>query len=333
MRTIESLITPVRRRLRVPCLVDRGSDHTSAIFVAGTGRSGTTWVSELINHENEYRFVFEPFKESRVPAAGRFGTRRYLRPDDDDPLLRAAAADILSGRIRDPWTDRFNRRVIAGRRIVKAIRANLLLKWLHVQFGGLPIVLVCRHPCAVVSSYVRHGWYGRVGPFLDQPELLEDHLSPYRSAIEAAGTRLERATVVWCVETLVPLSQFRPGEIHVVFYEHLVSEPGETMDELFRFLGKPEREVPPEKLATKPSMTSRADSAVSSGDADRIRAWHDRLTEREVERILEIVRLFGLDVLYARDPLPNAEQLESLMCESEERPPEHRERAAANDRQ
>ena len=31
------------------------------IFIAGIGRSGTTWVAETINYFNEFRILFEPF--------------------------------------------------------------------------------------------------------------------------------------------------------------------------------------------------------------------------------------------------------------------------------
>ena len=43
-------------------------DHRSSVFLAGSGRSGTTWLSEIINHRRGYRYVFEPFNPSQRSA-------------------------------------------------------------------------------------------------------------------------------------------------------------------------------------------------------------------------------------------------------------------------
>src|SRR5215207_6837022 len=117
------LLQSSRRRFAIRHLVDYGSDHRSTIFLAGTARSGTTWVSELINYRNEYRYIFEPFNDKKVSLAGPFGGRRYLRPEEEDPELLHTASFILSGKIRSNWTERFNRRFISERRLIKDIRA------------------------------------------------------------------------------------------------------------------------------------------------------------------------------------------------------------------
>ena len=35
-------------------------DYRNTIVLAGSGRGGTTWIAEIINYANEYRFIFEP---------------------------------------------------------------------------------------------------------------------------------------------------------------------------------------------------------------------------------------------------------------------------------
>ena len=52
--------------------VDLGKgDHRDAVFLAGSGRSGTTWLSEVINYKGGYRYVFEP---STRPGSARSST-------------------------------------------------------------------------------------------------------------------------------------------------------------------------------------------------------------------------------------------------------------------
>lgn len=302
--------TPLRRRLGIRYVIDPEPDHRRTVFLAGTARSGTTWVSELINVRNEYRYIFEPFKPGKVPEMSAFGSRRYLRPEEDDPELLALAEKVVSGRVRHPWTERFNRRFIADRRIVKDIQANLFLRWLHDRFPGMPMILVLRHPCAVAHSYAKHGWPGSVDALLAQPSLVEDYLQPHVEAIAAAKDSFERALFIWCIETLVPLKQFGPGRLHVVFYERLAEDPGE-IERMFRFLGKP---WDPSVLAaaTRPSRTSRRDSAIASG-GNPATSWVGKVDESRVRRAREIVGMFGLDGLYGDSAMPDSRALDAIM--------------------
>ena len=82
MPSIWAALSPIRRRFGMRLVIDRDRDYRSSVLLAGTGRSGTTWVSEIINHRNEYRYVFEPFNHQKLRIAQPFGPKRYLRPDD-----------------------------------------------------------------------------------------------------------------------------------------------------------------------------------------------------------------------------------------------------------
>lgn len=311
MRNVKWLLTPLKRRLGVRYLIDHGSNVESAIVLAGTARSGTTWVSEIINHRNEYRYIFEPFNPKKVPLVASFGSRKYMRPEEEDAQLSLAVQLILSGRIRNPWTERFNRRFIADRRLVKCIRANLLLKWMQIRFPAVPIVLLLRHPCAVAYSYAEQGWHGSVESLVTQSSLVEDFLSPYRREIERARSSFERAVFIWCIETLVPLIQFRPGELYVMFYEQLLQDPEVETCRLFAFLGKPADASVVDKIF-KPSLTSRKNSAISTGD-NPLDSWRSKVGAAKVRRTLEIVRMFGLDEIYSEASLPNVQGVADLL--------------------
>lgn len=311
MQSVASLIQPVRRRLGVRYVIDRGIDHRSAIFLAGTARSGTTWVSELINYRNEYRYIFEPFNHKKVAAAVPFGSRRYMRPDETNTVLLDIANSILSGKMRSRWTERFNRRVVCDQRLVKCIRANLMLKWLHVNFPGMPVVLVLRHPCAVAHSYAKHGWGGAVEPLLAQETLIQDFLKQHTATIAQARGSFERAVCIWCIENLVALKQFKPGEAHVVFYEHLLLQPEIEVRRLFAFLAKPYDTTVIERI-TRPSLTSRKDSAVRMGEG-AIGNWRGKVSDEQLRWTLDTVREFGLDTIYSDAPMPHAQGLQAVM--------------------
>src|SRR3712207_9472155 len=83
--------------------VDLG-DHRNSVFLAGSGRSGTTWVAEIINHRNGYRLVFEPFHPGRVGICGSFRRKQYLRPDDRREAYLGPARRILTGGVTSSST-------------------------------------------------------------------------------------------------------------------------------------------------------------------------------------------------------------------------------------
>lgn len=291
------------RRLSSPLHLDFGGDHRDTVFVAGSGRGGTTWLAEMILRlDGGYRYVFEPFFPARVPLARPFGYRRYVRPGDQPPELLDSANRVLSGWTRGPWTDRFNRRLVARRRLVKEIRANLFLGWLAVNFPQMPVILLLRHPCAVALSRMKLGWRSRLEEFAAQPDLVEDFLSPVLEETRLS-TEFERHVFAWCVENLVPLTQLGRGQAHLVFYENLCQSPEEELRGIFEYLGSGPVKVPTEALRS-PSAQSREESAVISG-GDRIQGWQSELSGDQTRRATQILAAFGLDAVYGDSPLPD----------------------------
>src|SRR5579872_2192448 len=271
--------------------IDSDHDYTNSIFLAGSGRGGTTWVAELINFDNSYRLMFEPLHQTRVPIAAPFQARQYLRPDDDNPTFLKPMATIVSGRLRNGWTDRYNHRRFVRQRLIKEIRANLLLRWLHSHFPGMPIVLLLRHPCAVVSSRLRLGWGYGVETFLRQEQLVSDFLEPFRHDMENARTPFEIHLFHWCVETFVPLKQFTSEQIHLAFYENFCAEPRAEIARLFAFLGKPENDRALIAAKKPSSQTNRTRSRLPERPLED---WRSRVSEADMRTASDILKRFGL---------------------------------------
>jgi hypothetical protein len=304
-RLVQRLDKRVVQPLISPLYIDYNPDYRAAIFLAGTEKSGTTWISDIINYRREYRYIFEPFWADRVDLCQSFGPRQYIRPDDDNPAWLGPAKAILSGRIRNSWTDKYHRRFVARQRLIKDIRANLFIKWIHCHFPAVPIILLLRHPCAVVRSHLRRTHlHPKLEPFLVQKELMEDHLAPFREAMEAAQTDFEKYVFRWCIETYVPLKQFKHGEIHLAFYEDFCVSPKTEIDRLFAFLDKPYGQDVYKHLRT-PSPVARTESAIVSG-GDLIDGWRRQISPEQTAHAVEILGLFGLDKIYSQDSMPNA---------------------------
>jgi hypothetical protein len=286
--------------------VDVNRDHWNSVFLAGSGRSGTTWVSEIINYRNRYRLVFEPFHPGKVDICENFRLKQYLRPDDRREEYLGAARRVLTGRIRSSWTDRFNRKFVAPRRLIKDIRANLLLGWMRENFPGMPIVLLLRHPCAVAASRLALGWRDNLSETMEQEELVEDFLGPVETEIRAARNALERHVFSWCIDNYVPLRQFGPGEIHLAFYENFVVYPEDEIRRLFAFLSE-DFDGCVYRTLRRPSPLSR------KGESPSVDAWRRCVTDSQLERVVEVLGLFGLDRVYGEGALPDPSGAHALM--------------------
>ncbi|MBC5824884.1 MAG: sulfotransferase [Candidatus Eremiobacteraeota bacterium] len=283
---------------------DRNHDTDKTIFLAGSGRGGTTWIAEIINYTNNYRFIFEPFFADKVPVCRHFRNRQYIRPDDADPRFLQPATSVLSGRLHSRWSDYYNRRLISSRRLVKDIRANLFLKWIRRHFPTIPIVLLLRHPFAVVHSRTVLNWHDDLTDFLDQPQLMANHLDPFKNCMMGAVDAFDRHLIRWCVENFVPLNQFRAGEVHLAFYEQFCTDPKAAVGGLFDYLN-----IPVHK-----SLFGRMGRPSSQLYADRPHAgWQKTITPAKMKRGLEILNAFGLDRIYSAEGMPDMASAQNML--------------------
>jgi len=305
-------------RLLAPFYLDSNRDYRRSVFIAGCGRSGTTWASEIVNHRREYRLVFEPFNPEYVSLCRNFRRKQYLRPDDGRDEYLGSARRILSGGLRNTWTDRFHRKFVARRRLIKDIRANLLLGWMRANFPGMPIILLLRHPCAVAASKLALSWKDNLASVMDQDDLVEDHLSPFEAEIQAANTDFERHVFLWCIENYVPLRQLSPDDAHLIFYEELLASPEKEIPRLFSFLGRDLDDRVYETL-DRPSPMSRAGTPPEGRTPG---AWRRAVGPARTKRAIEILGLFGLDRVYGEGPMPDPEGAYAMMRDRLKKLPE-----------
>ncbi len=297
--------------LRSQLYINFNTNYKGTIFLAGTGRSGTTWISDIINYRNEYRYMFEPFYPDNVKICRNFRYRQYIRPDNRDKRFLEPAMLILSGKIRNFWIDSYNRKFIAEKRLIKDIRAHLLLKWMFANFPGIKIILLFRHPCAVACSKLKLKWGDHLEEIFSQDELVEDFLKPFENEVNKRNDIFEKYILLWCIENYIPLKQFNKDEIHLTFYENFCINPGDELQRLYSFLNKGFDEKANINFKT-PSLLSRKESAIITGDS-LIGSWKKHITNEQVKRAFDILTLFGLEKIYDEDSIPDIDNAYNIM--------------------
>ena len=303
------MLNYIQSKLQTRYFLDFGN-YKNTVLVAGTGRSGTTWIQDVINQDGSYRTMFEPFHSKKIGLLKSWNYRQYLRVNDKNPKYLKPAATILGGKIRDPWIDQFNTKILTNKRLIKDIRINLFLKWIKLNFPEIPIVLLFRHPCAVASSKLVLGWETHLDDFLSNDELVIDFLAPYKKDILSAKNPFEKHIFAWCIENYVPLNQFSPGEILVIFYENLCLNPTQNMHDISEFLGL-FRPVYSSDIFSKPSIMSREDSAIMS-QSNPVENWRKYMGDQQIRKAVEILSLFGMEKVYNDENLPLLSANEAL---------------------
>jgi hypothetical protein len=299
-------VRALARRLRTEWYVDLGHGCGRTTILAGSPRSGTTWLSNVLNYDNRFRYLFEPLNKAHSEIWRRRPYAVYLPPDLRDDSLERVLRRLLSGRFRDPWSDQYNRKVLGARRLVKTVATNTLLPWIHATFPGTPIILLLRHPCAVAHSQLSLPWarwvesavYFSCAPLVD--EMLHRFVGSARNPSTDFGERILR----WCIETYVPLKHFAKGQICPVFYEHLCVRPREEIARIYAFLGQ--------RYSTRvlrwlhmPSQTNwNKRSQEDYASRRTLSAWTREVGREDTERAMELLARFGLDRVYSRDVMP-----------------------------
>jgi hypothetical protein len=286
---------------------DRGGGPEDAVVIAGSGRSGTTWVEEIVNAGRWARVMFEPLRVSEVPELRPLGAYTYLRPGDTRYL--ELVERLLSGHPRhNRWVNHQNYTRVATRRIVKEIRAHGMLAWLSAAFPRTPVLFAVRHPVTVVSSQQRMGWRAQLQRFTSQPELVNDHLSSIIGVIEEIETDAQALAAHWCIENLVAFRTMGGTAATLVPYESLVADPTAWTSRILDAAGRGTAVV---GAGTRPSKMAHADSVVRHG-GDAVTDSFARVDASTRRQVLDVVAACGLGDLYGDDPRPDVEAIDRL---------------------
>ncbi len=311
---LQRLLYPARAcTMAVNCHLGRFRD---AVWVFGDGRSGTTWIADLVNWDKSYREMFEPFHPKMVRGMRGICLHQYIRPDDCQHRFFRRASQVFSGRFSSARTDHANRRFSYQGLLIKDIFVNLMAYWASRQFPAVKPVLLIRNPFAVALSKSKQPtWHWLTDPceLLRQEPLVQDHLAPFENVIRGVGDDfILRQVLIWAILHYVPLRQFEPGRLHILFYEDVVRHPEEELPRLFRFLSPDSVDDMLKgalRIVARPSRVTGRAKQEAAGGGWRIGQWRDEVSADQVREGLKILAHFGLDQLYGDDCVPRSEFL------------------------
>lgn len=305
-------------------------DIKDTLAVAGTPRSGTTWLMEALSRIPEYKYLFEPINPIwflDIRGIG-FSSRKYVPIDTEWPEGYEYLKKTFTGQafsLIPPLQFKIEpmmHRIFADKLIVKFVRINRLLPWIAKRFQLRGIIFIIRHPCAVIASQIKTGFYGyfsetppyqQTVPTLKQViddaskiDIIDDSIVRKLKKID---TNEEMLAALWCLDNYIPINSSKPYPWTTVFYEKLVMDEKNEISRIFKNIG--EEKVPDaviKNLRTPSMVTLGSDKELISNADRQLSKWKKTLTKKQIERILKIVRDFELD-FYTDDIEPNYDKM------------------------
>ena len=310
-------------------------DIKDTILITGSPRSGTTLLMDILGVIPGYTGLFEPLNPVYFPEITKVGfkSRTYVPTKKDwhegeKYLYRIFTGDliydsswlqkgdyskqnfnsIISSYIEQLKPEKLMHQLLGKKLIVKFVRLNRLLPWVAKRFQLRTMILIIRHPCAVVASRFKPGQklpselQQNVKPFPTPKEILNeasqidglDHR--LLNKLSEIKTREEIIAASWCLDNFVPLYNQKPYPWKVVIYEKLIKEGEKEIIRIFKDIG--EKNIPRSAfrhLKLPSNVTQKNDKKIVSNIDVQLSKWKESLTEKQIERILSIVSAFGLD--------------------------------------
>ena len=291
------------------------------IVVLSFGRSGSTWISDIISKNLGGLLLFEPLHPETCPFAQ---DACYSDGYELGDMLEAFFHHIMAKGDRNRWLLRnhlFNPLESVSQAYVdmvweesrvlgfKEIRANFMVDWLIERLHARIVYLV-RHPAAVIASLRRRRNFWNEFGFETHWRLFLQHvaaharygevLAPYRPIIDQARTRIQREAVMWAASHKLASQALARHGLPIFYYEDFYASPFPTTRKLIAYVGGDPAALHPAHIFVPSMTTIRTVHGLTSSETDFASKgwaifWEDILTPDELAEIERIVLAFDLE--------------------------------------
>lgn len=299
---------------RIQNVLGKRIKSNSNIFVAGSARSGTTWLTDILTSIPGTQQIFEPIFPPWNRQVQHLLKRRnrdfldkllldliYVPKDSEDEDWFKIWNTIFDGKMRNYWTDYERTSFFPDRYLVKEVRAQLMLGFILKKFSP-QLIYIARHPCAVTYSRLINGFTTDVKYILNQEELVENYLRPWIKDIEREKDPVGAFSVLWAVENYVASCEISNINSFFVNYESIILNPIEVIKKLLNWLEFGFLSPEANKKIYEPSrMIGR--SRDNNLGKFQISQWKNKLSIEDQNRIINWAKRLNIN-WYNESPLP-----------------------------
>lgn len=289
-------------------------DQRKHILVTGTHRSGTTLVGQTLSQADNVELVYEPFNLEttrynfeykfdhwfeHVPTSPKFNEIQ----EEFDQYIPNSAFQYPVKICRESGYSLKTPLIYLKYLMLSVNRPRYLLKdpiallsagWLYERYN-LKVICMIRNPLAFAGSLKKQGWDFDFKNFLDQKELMNRWLKPFKEEMgrtDRDSDLIERISLLWNVLNFVIL-EYREKYPEWLFMKHeeLARNPVENFRMMFNYLGLEfNREIEQfiiDFTSKKNPAEAESNDLQPRDSRKTIDTWKERLTEEEIERVRE----------------------------------------------
>jgi len=285
------------------------------IIILGYGRSGTTWVSDIVSKTLGGLLLFEPFHPAVWDHSSALSYSWQWNPAFSEQI----ELTLQKGN-KNPWLIRnhlaknpqslsvsYIQMIWDNTQILgfKAIRCNHIIPHLHNSISE-KIVFLIRHPLAVLASILNRpqffeefGWDNHLKMF-EENVLTHPMLSPKtRQKFQKTKTKNEKVLAMWAISNVIAISDTLQLGTKIMYYEDLYKNPFAETRSLLEYL-QIKRSIHPSYIFTPSMLTLKTAHNMNSEDAlfytegNRV-FWKDQINLDEEIKMLAFVQDFILD--------------------------------------
>ena len=256
------------------------------LLVTGSHRSGSTWIGRVIEQSNKFLYLDEPTSLNDLP--GSLSSIKYwfqyIQNKDEQEikdllkLNNIALEQNKHALFKDPLA------FFSIDTFINNLEADVLIS--------------VRHPAAFVSSLKRLGWSHDFNHFLEQKELMETYLYPFRNEIKDFAKNekdiIEQGILLWNIINLNTLKfkQTYP-KIYTVRHEDLSLNPLIEFQKIFDYFNIPFTSETKRYLLNTTNEKNDAEAQnnvphqLHRNSKANIYNFKNRLTQTEIKQIRE----------------------------------------------
>ena len=270
------------------------------IFILGFGRSGTTWISDVISKSLGGLVLFEPLHPQVLTNALEFC---YYdgKNNTQNSQLKIYIDGILKGDFSHRWmirnhlptplespSDWYVQQILENCKIkgFKEIRANFIIDFLKANYPDSHILFVKRNPFAVLASIKKRNRFweeftmdAHIKRFThtirNNEYLTAAEKDQYEELISTYNKPLELSAILWIYTHKIVdrnLSKYNDSPIS---YEELYFSPYEGLTKLVTKVGGDPKRMHPSYIFTPSMLTLKTRHTLMNRSVNQIEGYND----------------------------------------------------------
>lgn len=289
---------------------------SKTILLFSNPRGGSTWLAEIMAELPRTTTITEPLMVRKVRDFEKLNfywnqpiPENAEWPEAEETFRKLFNIEILpysiyrgNNLLSIPFSDTF---------IFKFCFGNLLLPWIVKKFDVKPVLLV-RHPCAVISSQMKHGSWSKIekaGFKYDIPDFkFNDFYLQYLDILGTIKTFEEHLAASWAFTMINSVMHPENDKSWItIAYENLYNNFEYEIHRVFDRLNLPIPETVWERQII-PSSTTKKGSVDTILHGSQMESWKKNLSKKQIDNIFGILHEFGLD-FYDHSPEPDLKKI------------------------